>query len=1457
MFIFLLEEWWIYATLNLNSAKISNRQTGEGGFIRLMEWVNWSQLRCWPVNWHLACFFILVSCGRSWAQTDSESFRFGHITVNEGLSHSDAMCVAQDTSGFLWIGTNKGIDRYDGYRLHHYTPPINGQTGPANRVRSMHLDRAGRLWAGLENGGIIWYDTSHDRFLSIAQLAVSGAAELPLLRQLACMSVLAIVSDQKNQLWLATQQAGVFVLQFTADGRLRTIQHLRLRTGRNEATFANKLVADRHGRVWVGTLGYGLWRVSPPATAGGDALRVEAVTTLPEYNIRSMHLDRRGDLWIGTDTQVFWLSNQQLATTQPASFVALKRRFAHVESLFLDSLKRLWIGTSFGLLLMEQAPTPATVPPVDEQQVRTFLPLDTDPTSISSVRVHDILEGRFHNLWLASSAGGLNQLNLLAKPFMLLRRHMTGQTSPANNYINAVCREANSNRLWIGTRNGFASYDLVEKTYRNYANRALSGDINGVDVSAIMQASDGRLWIGTRYSGLLMMNAGQPASIHHVAGSGQLNWSGLSIESMAEDRTGTVWVATLDGIHALDRQGTYLRKIDRLGRLPMPAITALLYDSTQHVLWVSSRNAGLLKLAITGNELRLLAQYKKEPGNPNSLLTNYTWPLVKDRRGTLWIGTIGGGLHRLVRRANGTERIERCNQWVPEIDIESLLCDPDGKLWIGGAGLYKVDPVTRQVQHYDVSDGLQSNSFKVGAATQGSDGLFFFGGTNGITYFQPRDIRPDPYPPLVQLTGLRIYNQPVQVGDTINGRVLLTAPLAVPQTIELKASENDFSVEFVGLNYVNPHKQQYAYQLEGYNDEWIQVSADRRVATFANLLPGTYTFRVKASNSDGMWSVRPASLRLTILPPWWKTWWAYLLYIGIIGGGLALYRRSELAQKALENKVALEQYKAEKEKEVTDLKAAFFTSISHELRTPLTLILGPVEELATASGSIGPVKDKIRLVHQQTHKLLNLVSQIMDFRKIDAGYVLLRASRDDIIPFLTEIVLIFKLKAEELQFEYTLHVPSEPIIMYFDRSKLEIILTNLLSNAFKYTAGRGRIQVEVTVVGTPAEDAVVESGRLLDNYLKVSVRDWGVGMSAQAVERIFDPYYRAPHASTMRVAGTGIGLSLVKQYTLAHAGEVAVDSAPDLGTTFTVRLPFGRKQLTDESILEECPPALASDQAGVVGSVPAADSPMLTIGPARVLVVEDNDELRHYIHQILASPLEVILAEDGLEGWEKTLEYSPDLVITDVMMPRSNGLELCRLIKQHPKTMHIPVLLLTARTAAVHELEGLETGADEYMTKPFDPRLLVAKISAILQTRQQLRTYYQRQLLLQPTDVVIPGKEKKLLETAIGIIEANLTNADFSIPMLVRELGTSQSVLYKQIKAITGQSLVEFVRDIRLKRAAQLLIGSDMKIVDIAHQVGFDDSKYFRKAFQALYAMTPSEYARQHRNDPNDPVKNG
>ncbi|MVM31453.1 response regulator [Spirosoma sp. HMF4905] len=1410
-------------------------------------------------KWFLICSYCFLSAvlvpSVGIAQRETDQFRFEHITVNEGLSHSDAMCVIQDRAGFIWVGTNKGIDRYDGYGLKQYDLPLNDEDGIAsNRIRALHIDQRGRLWVGVERAGLFWYDANRDRFVSIREL--TGAAGFAsFIQKLAHTNVQAVTTDSQNRLWVATQHYGAFMVQTDDQGKLLDIRQIRLTNRPDHEPLINKLTVDHLGKIWIGTLGNGLWLFDGKQNLSQQkTVQAIQVTSPSAINIRSLHLDRRGDLWIGTDDQIFWINKQKLGQLPNLATQPLRRTFADIESLYLDSSNRLWISTNYGLLLMNAGPVTGVLPPVNEHNVHTFLPLDTDPFSINSVRVHDILEDRFHNLWLATSAGGLNQLKLRSKPFGLIRRQMVGQTTPANNYINTICKDEKGDKLWMGTRNGFASYDLQTKTYQNYLNRSLSGDLNGIDVSAIFQASNGTTWIGTRYYGLYLLNRQTGSALKRLPNNLDVtDWGGISIESITEDQFGSIWVATFNGgIHQFNRQGHHL-KTYKQPILPTHQFTALFYDTHQQILWASTRDAGVLKLQVSPDGLRLLKQFKHEPNNLNSLSTNYAWPLLKDRQGSLWIGTIGGGLHRLTATKNGQETIERYSKWVPETDVESLLTDDAGNLWIGGAGLYKFNPLTKRLFHYDVSDGLQSNSFKVGAACRATDGTLYFGGTNGITYFKPGALQPNPYPPLVQITALRILNQPVGIGDTLNGRVLLNKPFDKPQAIRLNASENDFSVEFVGLNYANPQKQQYAYQLEGYNSTWVQAAPGQRTASFANLPAGDYIFLVKASNDDGVWSTRPAVLHFTILPPWWKTWWAYLIYLALFAGALLLYREIEMTQQALKNKLTLEQFKVEKEKEVTDTKLRFFTNVSHELRTPLTLILGPMEELASmGSGTLYNVKDKIILMHQQTRKLLDLVNQLMDFRKVESGHVALRASQENIMVFLTEIFLIFKFKAEELRLDYAMEAPTDVVPLYFDRSKLEIVLTNLLSNSFKFTPEGGKIRLQVSVIGSPGEAAVFQKHTLLNNYLQLTIRDWGVGMNPNELDKIFDPYYQASHTETMRMTGTGIGLSLVKQFIEVHVGEVSVESASGVGTTFTLRLPFGKDHLSPESIREE------PVQLGVVPNILTESVDVETpderdvlttpVRSARILLVEDNDELRQYLQQLFAPTFEVFLAADGVEGWEKTLDLLPDLVVSDVMMPRSNGLELCKKIKQHPKTMQIPVVLLTARAAAVHELEGLETGADEYMAKPFNPKLLYTKIAVMLQSRFRLKEYYQRQILLEPTDIIIPDEEKRLLEKAMAIVETHLADTDFTVPVLVREMGMSQSAFYRQIKAITGQSVVEFIRDVRMKRAAQLLTTTSLRVSEIANQVGFEDLKHFRKTFQSLYTLSPSDYAKQYRD---------
>ncbi|PAC27077.1 hypothetical protein BWI92_24480 [Flectobacillus sp. BAB-3569] len=589
------------------------------------------------------------------------------------------------------------------------------------------------------------------------------------------------------------------------------------------------------------------------------------------------------------------------------------------------------------------------------------------------------------------------------------------------------------------------------------------------------------------------------------------------------------------------------------------------------------------------------------------------------------------------------------------------------------------------------------------------------------------------------------------------------------------------------------------------------------------------------------WSAKPAEIKIRVLPPWYKTWWAFLIYALILFFAFKEYQKATLAKQALKNDVLMEKYKADQEKTLTDLKLRFFTNVSHELRTPLTLILGPIEELASSEHE---KKDKIMLILQQTRKLLDLVNQLLDFRKAETGNMKILATFGNIIPMIEEVFLIFKLKAQESSIDYTMSLPQTTVELFFDSSKLEIILTNLLSNAFKYTPSGGKISLKTEIVGSSSEEAVFEGGRPSKNFLQISIQDFGVGMSVDELDKIFDPYYQASHTETLKIRGTGIGLSLVKQLVEAHKGSIEVESAIAKGTTFILKLPFSKKPLVENTEAEHH----HEETKSLVEEVIPVVAPLEKFS-AKVLIVEDQEDLRAYLKQICEVSYEVATAVDGLDGWDKALEWQPDLIISDIMMPNSDGLELCQKVKQNPKTSHIPVFLLTARAAVTHEVEGLEMGADEYMAKPFNPLVLNAKIASILQNRSQLRSYYQKQILLEPSLPDIPDETKALLEKAMAIVEANLTNQDFTVQTLVKDMGMSQSAIYRQIKSITGQSLVEFIRDIRLKRAAQLLSNGNLRVTEVAMLVGIEDMKYFRKMFQQTYNVSPSEYAKQKKEN--------
>lgn len=1371
------------------------------------------------------------------------TFKFEHITVDKGLAHSDAMAVSQDSNGFIWIGTNNGINRYDGYELKKYELYNTEQGGvSSNRIRVLYNGRAGRIWAGTERAGLFCYNPLSDAFVNVKEMTTSSKFR-EVLSRINKTSVRSVTTDSSGRLWVGTQDQGLFVLTVDHKHEISRVDEVKFSASKNINYDVTGLLTDQFGRVWIGTLAGGLWRMDA-RLAGRQNVYPQRVTSWLEEDVRALYQDKKGDLWIGGDQRVYRIVKAEVSNSKPV-LIALSTLFHGVQCIFMDSSDRLWIGTNFGLLM-----TVHTSSLSGNYAFITFLPSDGDENSINSGRIHQILEDSFNNLWLAASSGGVNKVRLNQGRFAHLRRDASTSSALSNNYVNVIHKDEQYNQLFIGTRNGFSRYDPQRKYYDNFLHRSLQGNATGVDVAALYVGSEA-VWIGTRYNGLYLLDRQSGKTLRALPSiPGYKPWNYMSIESIITDKHQRVWVGTTEGLLLYDQKGNFVRAFyTRNSSLPSNQFTFLLYDNKQDVLWASTADNGILQLRAGKESLRVLHHFNHRADDEHSLKVNFAWPLLQDESGDIWAGTIGGGLHRLVREKD-KYRVDRYYKWLPENDIESILADDSGNLWIGGAGLFKFTPDTKKVMHYDVSDGLQSNSFKVGSAFHSADGTMYFGGTNGLNYFKPDAIRANPHAPVVHITRLRVLNRNTGNDDDEVGSSMVTRPFSEPEGVTIKASENDFSFEFVGLNYVNPQKQRYMYFLEGYSSDWIQLPEGQRVASFANIPAGEYIFRVKASNGEGVWSVKPAEVKVIILPPWYKTWWAYMGYVLIVLGAFLLYRKITLGRLELKNRIALEKLHAEKEKEIADLKINFFTNVSHEFRTPLTLILGPMEEFMAYLGESGEMKEKVEMMHKQTQKLLNLVNQLLSFRKVETGNVALSVTRGNILSFIHEIFLIFRHKAEEQNMSYNITLPEEEIQLYFDTEKLEVVLTNLLSNAFKYSPEEGKVDIEVLVSGNKNDDAVFSAGQLTQNYLQVSVKDTGFGINEQDIDRIFDPYYQASAQGAIAAKGTGIGLALVKQLVHSHSGEVSVKSNPGQGSTFIVKLPFGKSHVSAAQILEQEPVQYTENkETEPVLVIPVDSAP----GPRyKMLIVEDNPDVREYLKSLFTPMFEVTLSEDGLDGWNKVPDLQPDFVLSDVMMPGMNGLDLCKKIKRNPKTAHIPVLLLTARVAAIQELEGLETGADDYIAKPFNPRILKAKVNTILLNRNKLHQYYQRSILLQPAEIAIPDEDRSFLENAMKLVEQNLANPDFNVQSLVGMMGMSQSVFYKRVKSITGQSVIEFIKDIRLKRAAHLLANGHARVSEIAMMVGIEDPKNFRVSFQKVYHMSPSQYARTHRQNHRD-----
>jgi len=1192
-------------------------------------------------------------------------------------------------------------------------------------------------------------------------------------------------------------------------------------TGDNKSNQVSAICEDANGLLWVGS-GNGVYQFDR-ATEKFTCLRHDSTDpgSISHNSVYAIHEDRGGTLWFGTKRGLdklddatgkfihLWEDPNKIITSDPKFWT---------HSIFEDAAGTIWLGTERGLV--ECNPR--------ERTFFNYLFIPKDPiNSITSI----CQDGVSGSLWLATT-DGLFSFDTKSKTF-------THYDSEAN-YVYGE----RSGTLWVGTRTELKKLNRTRQPFRKYASKAM--------VCAVCNGTEGILWMYNN-PGWTKFDIRKERFVPYSFGRDSFFyvWNFGSDFSFRTPDGGLYIKDSLGNITlSLDSSWKeYLRSVSfgwkgskgywggcRTGDLylwePKTNRVLKVKNLKQSIYWIYEDSFGLLWIATYMDRLFCynhgkdsLAEFVSDPRNASSLSGKQINHIYEDKKGRLWLATTSG-LNRYERSTNSFVHFTKQDGLLSN-DIRGILEGDHGWLWLNTSkGISRFDPETHQFKNYDVSYGIEPPTdvfYGVGCKTR--NGEMYFGGAKGFTRFHPDSIELNPFIPPIVITSLKTFDRPFR----FSGEVCLPH------------NENFISFEFAALSFVSPERNRYAYMMEGLDKDWV-YSGTRRFASYPGLEPGDYVFRVKGSNNDGVWNEAGTSISIVIAPPWWKTLWAYLLYAIMALSLVYVAWKMQMKRIRMIHEYEMSRFEAEKLHEVDEMKSRFFENISHEFRTPLTLILGPVKQIIETTDRES-VRNDLRVVHKNANRLLGLVNQLLDISKLESGSMKLRAVLQDFIPLLKALALSFASYAERKRITLTFNSTDDEILTYIDREKIEKIITNILSNAFKFTPEGGRIDVGVT----KDEDCV-----------NVRISDTGIGIPVDKILKIFDRFYQVDGSHTREQEGTGIGLSLTKELVELHKGHIGVESEEGKGSTFIVRIPLGKEHLKPEEICEPEPEEErthpARGQASFMSEETAQQGQATTAKPdigvitqkekPLLLIVEDNADVRHYIHNNVKKEYRILEAIDGEDGWQKSIENMPDVIVSDVMMPRMDGFALCEKLKKDERTSHIPVILLTAKASSQDKIEGYQTGADDYIMKPFEPEEVNARIGNLLEQRKRIHEHFRKHGLFEIEGEKITPVDQKFLQNTVAAITEQMSEAGFGVETLAAKMAVSPSVLLKKVEALVGEPPIELIKRTRLNKAAQLIESKFGNISEIALEVGFSNPSYFAECFKKQFGCTPSHYHR-------------
>jgi signal transduction histidine kinase/ligand-binding sensor domain-containing protein/DNA-binding response OmpR family regulator len=1378
----------------------------------------------------------------------NSQYQFSRLNISNGLSHNQVTCIFKDSEGFMWFGTSSGLNRYDGYTFKVFKHDVNNKN-------SINEDYINNIWEGPDKklwittpAGYSFYDPETEQFNNDV-LSVLYSLKLP-----GYPSVSKILHNGKGDFWFLYPDSGIYRYNELKKTTTHYYNH-HSSSPSLYSSFVTDIVQDTTGNVWLayddGVIE--LFDVKRNViTYHTDIFKKAADNKGRNY---SLTIDSEGDLWVfnpNMDSGVYYYSRRtgrfRYITKESAETPLTSN---NITNIIQSDDGLMWISTDHGgINLLDKK----------RKKITYLLNREDDPKSLGQNTVA-LYKDNKGIMWARTLREGVSYYHKNIIRFPLYRHLASDPASLKFEDVNKFVEDKNGN-LWIGTNGGGLVYfDRKTGKFTQYKHdlgnpNSLTSDI----IVSLCIDQDQQLWIGTYFGGLDHFDG---RKFIHYKHNGKVPTSIADdrVWNILEDSSNRLWIGTFAaGLQMFDRDKKIFSSPFKQTDIRSPYISSLIED-TKGNLWVGGY-LGVDKILKNGGGV---IHYNKKKNDPNSLINDDIHNITQDSRGLMWIAT-RDGLSILNPETNRFISLTK-KEGLPDNQVLNVLEDNRGTMWLStsnglghitltpGNGTYKF-----QFENFDETDGLQGREFTVNAALKTNKGELVFGGSHGFNIFDPLSIHPNMDEPKLIFTGFQLFNRSLAANEAVDGHVVLSKAISATQEITLKHSENVFTIEFAAINFFNPNKITHQYMMEGFDKGWITANNATRKATYTNLDGGDYTFKVRAISQDGKWKPSYIKLKIKVLPPFWKSTIAYIIYLLLIAGtlffirrrGIQKIRRQFIAEKVKfiaekekqEAKLIIEQERQEVKRmqDLDQLKTKFLTNVSHEFRTPISLIMAPVEKMLTRADQ--EQKLQLGMIGKNARRLLNMVNQLLDFRKMEVQELKLHSKQGDIVKFINETYLSFTDIAEEKGIDFVFDTTIDSLFTSFDHDKIERILFNLLSNAFKFTPSGRQVSVLLNI-----------DKKTSDAPLEIKVIDTGIGIPLEKQGKIFERFFQHDIPESMINQGSGIGLAITHEFVKMHGGEITVESEPDHGSCFIIKLPFviyngGEIDMPSaDDIDNDSTNEIIHNESKTIVKQPRSNK------KPTVLLVEDNDDFRFYLKDNLKDVFFLIEASNGREGWQKALSQHPDIIISDISMPEMTGIELCKKLKKDKRTSHIPVVLLTALTGDEEQIKGLEIGANDYMTKPFNFEILLSKIKNILTLRDTYKRTYKKQMDVQLQETPLENEDEKLLRCIVEYIESNIVNENLSVEELSRKMNMSRVSLYKKVLMLTDKSPVDFIRSIRLKKAVYLLETSQMTISQIGYEVGFNSPKYFTKAFKDEYNTTPSAYVssiRQHKLNENN-----